>query len=124
MRSRFRNRNRKGVIIKVRSQWATAIAMAFFAATRKIASTVALAWCSWTKTHKFYVLTRSLEANEEMAHTQKSVEAIQSTLRDRRSRNSDSEFSTPRKYSWDYGADLAADENQGQLKLKLNITLI
>ena len=122
MRSRFRNRNRKGVIVKVPSQWA--IAMAVFAATRKIASTVALAWCSWTITHKFYVLTRSLEANEEMAHTQKSVEAIQRTLRDRRSRNSDSEFSTPRKYSWDYGADLAADENQGQLELKLNITLM
>ena len=45
------------------------------------------------------------------------MDAIQSALPERgsgRHRNSDSEFSTPRKYSWDYGADLGADENQGQ----------
>ena len=42
---------------------------------------------------------------------------------ERRSRNSDSEFSTPRKYSWDYGADLGADENQGEfISTRRNLT--
>ena len=42
---------------------------------------------------------------------------------DRRSRTSDSEFSTPRKYSWDYGADLGADENQGEfISTRRNLT--
>ena len=42
---------------------------------------------------------------------------------ERRSRTSDSEFSTPRKYSWDYGADLGADENQGEfISTRRNLT--
>ena len=51
------------------------------------------------------------------------MDAIQSTLPERRSRTSDSEFSTPRKYSWDYGADLGADENQGEfISTRRNLT--
>ena len=53
----------------------------------------------------------------------RSVDAIQSALPERPSRTSDSEFSTPRKYSWDYGADLGADENQGEfISTRRNLT--
>ncbi len=41
-----------------------------------------------------------------------------------RRRRFDSEFSTPKKFSWDYGADLGVDENQGQfISTRRDLTL-
>ncbi len=63
----------------------------------------------------------------ELMNTQKSLASIQSSLRDRSGgggRASDSEFSTPRKYTWDYGADLGIDENEGQfISTRRDLTL-
>ncbi len=62
---------------------------------------------------------RSIEATAEAAQQTQLLH-----LRQQRGRHSESEFSTPRKFTWDYSADLGAHENQGHfISTRRDLTL-